>query len=90
MSDATKLAIKDINRKGGVNGRQLELVSYDAQSDNAKYTQYATQVAQRDKVAVVMGGITSASREAVRPGSPRTPTSWTRGESSGTSPRLTS
>ena len=67
MSDATKLAIKDINGKGGVNGRQLELVSYDAQSDNAKYTQYATQLAQRDKVAVVMGGITSASREAVRP-----------------------
>jgi len=67
MSDATKLAIKDINGKGGVNGRPLELVSYDAQSDNAKYTQYATQLAQRDKVAVVMGGITSASREAVRP-----------------------
>lgn len=67
MSDATKLAIKDINDKGGVNGRQLQLVSYDAQSDNAKYTQYATQLAQRDKVAVVMGGITSASREAIRP-----------------------
>ncbi len=67
MADATKLAIKDINAKGGVNGRPLELVSYDAQSDNAKYTQYATQLAQKDKVAVVMGGITSASREAVRP-----------------------
>ena len=67
MSDATKLAVKDINDAGGVNGRQLQLVSYDAQSDNAKYTQYATQLAQRDKVAVVMGGITSASREAIRP-----------------------
>ncbi len=74
MSDATKLAIKDINDKGGVNGRQLQLVSYDAQSDNAKYTQYATQLAQRDKVAVVMGGITSASREAIRPILDRTKT----------------
>lgn len=74
MADATKLAIKDINDKGGVAGRQLELVSYDAQSDNAKYTQYATQLAQRDKVAVVMGGITSASREAVRPVLARTKT----------------
>lgn len=74
MSDATKLAIKDINDNGGVNGRPLELVSYDAQSDNAKYTQYATQLAQKDKVAVVMGGITSASREAVRPILDRTKT----------------
>lgn len=74
MSDATNLAIKDINDSGGVNGRMLELVSYDAQSDNAKYTQYATQLAQRDKVAVVMGGITSASREAIRPILDRTKT----------------
>lgn len=74
MSDATKLAIKDINDKGGIDGRQLQLVSYDAQSDNAKYTQYATQLAEQDKVAVVMGGITSASREAIRPVLDRTKT----------------
>jgi branched-chain amino acid transport system substrate-binding protein len=67
MADATDLAIKDINDNGGVLGRPLELVSYDAQSDNALYTQYANQAIQRDQVAVLMGGITSASREAVRP-----------------------
>lgn len=74
MADATKLAIKDINDSGGVLGRKLELVSYDAQSDNAKYTQFATQLAQRDKVAVIQGGITSASREAIRPVTNRTKT----------------
>jgi urea transport system substrate-binding protein len=74
MSDATKLAIKDINDNGGVMGRKLDLVSYDAQSDNAKYTQYANQAAQRDRVAVLMGGITSASREAIRPVAARTKT----------------
>jgi urea transport system substrate-binding protein len=74
MADATKLAIKDINENGGVLGRQLELVSYDAQSDNAKYTQFATQLAQRDEVAVIHGGITSASREAIRPVANRTDT----------------
>jgi branched-chain amino acid transport system substrate-binding protein len=67
MSHATELAIQDINDNGGVLGRQLELTSYDAQSDNAKYSQYASQLAQRDQVSVIMGGITSASREAVRP-----------------------
>ena len=67
MADATKLAIEQINAEGGVLGRPLELVTYDAQSDNATYTQYATQLAMRDQVAVIMGGITSASREAIRP-----------------------
>lgn len=74
MADATKLAVKDINDSGGVLGRQIKLVSYDAQSDNAKYTQYATQLAQRDKASVMMGGVTSASREAVRPIANRTKT----------------
>lgn len=67
MADATKLAIADINSNGGVLGRQLNLIAYDAQSDNAKYTQYANQAVQRDGAAVVMAGITSASREAIRP-----------------------
>lgn len=74
MADATELAVQDINESGGVLGRQLELVTYDAQSDNAKYTQYANQAAQRDQVAVLMGGITSASREAIRPVADRTDT----------------
>ena len=67
MVDATKLAIKQINENGGVLGRPLKLVSYDAQSDNAKYTLYANQLSLKDKAVVIMGGITSASREAVRP-----------------------
>ena len=67
MVDATNLAVQDINDNGGVLGRQLELVSYDAQSDNSKYTQYANTLTTRDQVSVLMGGISSASREAIRP-----------------------
>jgi branched-chain amino acid transport system substrate-binding protein len=74
MADATELAIKAINENGGVLGRQLELISYDAQSDNANYTQYANRAAQQDQVAVLMGGITSAAREAIRPIADRTDT----------------
>jgi urea transport system substrate-binding protein len=72
--DATKLAIKDINDHGGVLGRKLKLISYDAQSDNAKYTQYATQLTGQDHVAMLAAGITSASREAIRPIIDRTKT----------------
>jgi branched-chain amino acid transport system substrate-binding protein len=35
MIDATRLAIDHINANGGVLGRQLELIEYDGQSDNA-------------------------------------------------------
>jgi urea transport system substrate-binding protein len=65
--DATNLAIRDINTHGGVLGRPLKLISYDSQSDNAKYTQYANKLTLQDKVSVLMGGITSASRETIRP-----------------------
>jgi len=71
MADATRLAVQHINDTGGVLGRPLRLVSYDAQSDNAKYTTYTNQLALRDKVAVILGGITSASRDAIRPAARR-------------------
>jgi urea transport system substrate-binding protein len=74
MIDATKLAINDINNHGGVLGQKLNLKLYDGQSTNDKYTQFATQLALRDKAVVIMGGITSASREAMRPVIDRTKT----------------
>ena len=67
MSDATQFAVDDINANGGVLGRQLKLVSYDAQSAQERYTQYANRLALQDKAVVAMAGITSASREAIRP-----------------------
>lgn len=67
MIDATKFAVDDLNGKGGVLGRKLKLVQLDTQSNNQTYAEYATKLLLDDKVAVLMGGITSASREAVRP-----------------------
>ena len=51
---------------GGLLGRKIQVVQYDTQSDIALYTKYAQQLARDDKVDVVHGGITSASREAIR------------------------
>ena len=67
MIDATNFAIDEINKKGGVLGRQLKLTAFDAQSTNDKYVQYADQLMLETKAAVIMGGITSGSREAMRP-----------------------
>ncbi|MEP2642498.1 ABC transporter substrate-binding protein [Roseobacter sp.] len=67
MVYATQLAVKEINAAGGLLGREVELINYDTQSNIQLYSQFAQQLAVRDKVDVVHGGITSASREAIRP-----------------------
>src|SRR5579885_3798222 len=67
MIDATRFAIDHINETGGVLGRKLRLIQTDCQSNNQIYAQNAVKLILEDKVAVLMGGITSASREAVRP-----------------------
>ena len=61
------LAVDEINGKGGLLGKQIELVSYDSQSNDQLYAQFATQLALRDKVAVVHGGLQSSAREVIRP-----------------------
>lgn len=74
MHNSIKLAIKQWNADGGLLGKQVELKFYDAQSDQAKYSQYANQLALKDKPDVAMAGINSASREAIRPIFDRTKT----------------
>jgi urea transport system substrate-binding protein len=67
MYDAIQLAVEEVNSAGGLLGRQVQLINYNTQSTIQMYSQYAQQLALKDGVAVVHGGITSASREAIRP-----------------------
>ncbi|HEY0201805.1 MAG TPA: urea ABC transporter substrate-binding protein [Burkholderiaceae bacterium] len=64
---AVQLAAAEINAKGGVAGRPIQVVAYDTQSENTRYQEMARRLIQQDKVDVVFGGYTSASREAIRP-----------------------
>jgi urea transport system substrate-binding protein len=66
MVMATTLAVEELNAAGGLLGRKIKAIQYDTQSDIALYTKFAQQLARTDKVDVVHGGITSASREAIR------------------------
>jgi urea transport system substrate-binding protein len=66
MVMATAMAVEELNTAGGLLGRKIELKQYDSQSDIALYTKFAQQLVREDKVDVVHGGITSASREAIR------------------------
>ncbi|HTW29377.1 MAG TPA: ABC transporter substrate-binding protein [Acetobacteraceae bacterium] len=67
MYYAAQVAVSEINDAGGLLKRPLRLIQYDTQSTIQLYSQYAQQLALKDRVAVVQGGITSASREAIRP-----------------------
>lgn len=64
---ATELAVEEINAKGGILGRPIELVKYDTQSDNTRFQQMARRLIKNDKVDVIFGAFSSASREAIRP-----------------------
>ena len=64
---AGAMAVDELNAAGGLLGRPVELLFYDSQSDGQFNTKYATQALLRDKVHVIHGGITSSSREVMRP-----------------------
>ena len=61
------LAVEELNGAGGLLGRQVEFVTYDAQANNQLYGQFADQMILKDKLDVVFGGMTSSSREIIRP-----------------------
>lgn len=67
QSKAIRLALDDINEKGGLLGRRLQLIEYDSQSDLDKYAQYTKTLILRDRVSVLFAGLTSSSREVIRP-----------------------
>jgi branched-chain amino acid transport system substrate-binding protein len=67
MYDVLNFAVDEMNAAGGLLGRPVKVVSFDTQTNMQLYAQYAQQAALKDKVAVVHGGITSASREVIRP-----------------------
>jgi branched-chain amino acid transport system substrate-binding protein len=62
-----QLAVKEINDAGGVNGRQIELITRDTQSDPTKAVNGAAELAHGEKVSVVFGPVNSGESLAVVP-----------------------
>ncbi|BBC23765.1 urea ABC transporter substrate-binding protein [Pseudanabaena sp. ABRG5-3] len=67
LVDATQLAIEEINKAGGVLGKQIEAIVEDGNSDWPTFAEKAKKLIDQDKVVVVFGCWTSASRKAVLP-----------------------
>jgi len=67
VKDAELLAIDEINAAGGVLGKKLQPVIEDGASDWPTFAEKARKLIEEDKVTVVFGCWTSASRKAVLP-----------------------
>ncbi len=62
-----QLYVDDINKKGGVIGRQLQLVHYDDGSDANKANGFAKRLIDDDKVDLIVGGTTTGGTMSMVP-----------------------
>jgi branched-chain amino acid transport system substrate-binding protein len=62
-----EMYIEDINKKGGVLGRPLQLVYYDDGSDAGKANGFAKRLIDDDKVDLIVGGTTTGSTMSMVP-----------------------
>ncbi len=60
-TNAMKLAVKQINAKGGVNGKKLELVFADNKSEPSEAAAAMTKLLTQDKVVAVLGPLISST-----------------------------
>jgi len=64
---AAELAVTEINKAGGVLGREIKLLTPDPQSDNSRFQELCRRMILDEKVDVIMAGFASAERESIRP-----------------------
>ena len=62
-----QLYVEELNKKGGVLGRQLQLVHYDDGSDANKANGFAKRLIDDDKVDILIGGTTTGATMSVVP-----------------------
>src|SRR5574343_712399 len=62
-----QLYVDDINKKGGVLGRPLQLVHYDDGSDAGKANGFAKRLIDDDKVDILVGGTTTGATMSAAP-----------------------
>src|SRR4249919_3729376 len=65
-ANVAKMVVKEINDAGGLLGRPLELFIEDTASNESVAVPNVRKLIQRDKVDLVLGGITSSMRNAIK------------------------
>ncbi|MGF1629341.1 MAG: urea ABC transporter substrate-binding protein [Kiloniellaceae bacterium] len=67
LKDTVLMMVDDINKKGGLLGKQVEAVVVDPASDWPLFAEKARELIEKEQVAVVFGCWTSVSRKSVLP-----------------------
>src|SRR5206468_4953803 len=67
LRDVVLMAVEEINRSGGVLGKQIEPVVVDPASNWDLFAEKAKQLIVKEKCAVTFGCWTSVSRKSVLP-----------------------
>lgn len=66
-ANVARMVIGDINAKGGLLGRPLELILEDGATSDVVAAAKATKLVEQDRVDVIFGGIYSSTRQAIKP-----------------------
>src|SRR6185437_3043195 len=67
IPNGAKLAAEEINKQGGVNGRQIEIVDYDDHNSASDAVRAFQRAAQQDKVSAVIASYISEVVLALEP-----------------------
>ena len=65
-ANVARMVINDINTKGGLLGRQIDLHLEDSATTDSVAEAKATKLIQQDQVDVIFGGIYSSTRQAIK------------------------
>ncbi|WP_454743424.1 substrate-binding protein [Cupriavidus necator] len=65
-ANVARMVIDDINAKGGLLRRQVELLLEDSETTDSVAEAKATKLVQQDQVDVIFGGIYSSTRQAIK------------------------
>jgi branched-chain amino acid transport system substrate-binding protein len=66
MVDSAKLAVEEINAAGGIDGKKIELVTYDTKADKAEAVNIYNRLKDQDEVVAIIGGTISGETLAVK------------------------
>ncbi|WHY67603.1 ABC transporter substrate-binding protein [Neobacillus sp. SuZ13] len=64
LENGIDIAVDEINKKGGVKGKKIELVKVDNKSEAAEATNGAIKLTSQDKVTAIIGAATSGNTVA--------------------------
>ena len=65
--NGANLAVDEINKAGGIDGKQITVVSKDNKSDNAEAATVVSNLITNDKVNAVIGSMTSGAVKSMTP-----------------------